>query len=228
MNRRTKTEKRKGHRNVAHVSPDLQFVLDAIQSDPIAKKALRTLTEAGCDQNALILNLFLYYGGNATQVKKSLRGARYSLERLSKLATQLEKDASEIKEVLADLRTEGIKIYGFDLLPERLRSFADILPRMRRARQRVAVREQEMTGYLVYLVCLIRGVTGHPHYNELAALSDAVKPRIDCTVVQLADAIRNTVNRYRKSHSADFEMFALESEKEVSGWRARQEKGSRH
>src|SRR3984893_16510528 len=40
MNRRTKTEKQKGDRNVGHVSPDLQFVLDAIHLVPGSKKAI--------------------------------------------------------------------------------------------------------------------------------------------------------------------------------------------
>lgn len=218
MNRRTKTEKRKSHRSVG-VSPDLQSALDAIQSDPRAKKALRTLTEAGCDQDALVVNLFLYCGGDSTQVKMALKSGRHFTKRLNDLATQLAKDAKEVERMLGQLKDAGYAIYGFHPMYEKMNEFAEFLTSLHGSFRLGTAQKSGRNKHLIYLVSLVRAATDEPHYKKLAALVGAVKGAASFNEVKAADALRNVVNRHRKTHLAHFLLLVFEARNEVSEWK---------
>jgi hypothetical protein len=194
-------------------------VLDAIQSIPLAKKALRTLTEAGCDQDALVVNLFLYCGGDPKRIKMALRSARHFAERLNDLATQLAKDAKEVERMLDELKDAGYEIYGFHPMYEKMNKFAEIMVDLYRDFRQGTTQKSGRNKHLIYLASLVRAATDDPHYKELAALVGAVKGDASFNEVKAADALRNVVNRHRKTHLAHFLLLVFEARNEVSEWK---------
>ena len=206
-------------RNVGHLSPDLQSALHAIQSVPLAKKALRTLIESGCDQNALILNLFLYCGGDSMTLKMALKSAQHFTKRLNDLASQLQTNASEVDRMLGELKDAGYAIYGFRPMCERMQEFAEFLSSLHGSFRLGTTQKSGRNKHLIYLVSLVRAATDEPHYKELAALIGAVSEKTNLDVVRAADALRNIVNRHDKKHPAHSLILAFEAKNEASEWK---------
>jgi len=207
----------KGEADVASLHPRLRSVLEAINTVPSAKKALRDLRNAGCDEKAVARDLFYYCGGTQAEVAAGLKVARSWKAELTSAANRLNKDADLVERMIRRLRPM-MEIHG-ETLPANLREFATILSIASKSwKKSTRSVESGRNQHLVYLIYLVKAATGHKHYLEIAKLVSAVRKEIKPDYIALADALRKKVTRYEK----DISCFELEQAAyaEYEHWRA--------
>jgi hypothetical protein len=224
-----------GQQNTLH--PKAQEMLDAINKNTAAKKALQRLVEEGCDQSVVLTNLFYYCGGTAEDRRLGLKAALNFRDRFEWLATRLLEDAKWVEEIQEKCRKYGTAIHGpgFEDLSATLMSFAEMLTdlgksyraglknvrpgdaqRMRR-NSREPQRQNPTAGrtqHLVYLAYYIKGENELPvakHYRLLAELVAAVQTEDKRPVPQIADGLRKAVAAFSQRRPRDTKVMAEEA-----------------
>ena len=195
----------------------LQEALDAINKDPVATKALRTLREIGCDQKYLLELLHAYCGGTREQSAKWMKLAREFRDRLKRDADRLRKSAELIDgikkgtyEPMADTRyhepgdTAGDVRFLAELLAAEAKGYDENLKGARPNRKGII--SSGRTSNLEELVMLIEvsKVSGNP-YLLIAPLVAAVRKDVERNYAKLSDRLRKAVERskVRRARAAE-------------------------
>lgn len=221
-----------------NLHPKAQEVLNAINKNRTARKALQRLVEEGCSQSVILTNLFYYCGGTAEDRRLGLKAALDFRNRFGWLAARLVEDAKWVEEMLEKCRKYGTTIHGpgFEDLSATLRSFAEMLAILgkmygaglrhvrpgdaSRRRRRSAEPEREnptagRTQHLVYLAYYVKGESEQPlaeHYRLLAALVAAVQTQDKRPLPKIADGLRKAVDTFAKRRPRDTKLMAAEAE----------------
>jgi len=212
-------KKKENEENEEQSSRWLGLVIPKINSVPAAKRAWQVLVNAGFDQEdqeEVAEYLFRYCGGTEEQLKRGLKRARRFKADFEPVIAQLRSTAGAVERIIRDLRDiGGITIYNarFDELPSILREFADELGEQQAAIRssvargarveedgRVTGGRSENLSILVDLVSAVDEIKNEP-YAFIAPLVAAVRGDSEANYVQLADALRNAVERYRNAWS---------------------------
>lgn len=204
--------------------PALQSVLQVINSDPGAKRALGRLLQEGCDREAVITLVYHYcHGANPNEAKGRLKSARNSLKRWRELSERLRGDADEIERTIRELAEKPVMElhYREEHHPAKtVREFAHELAIVCRNLRPGLNPRSGRNEVLVYLCCLVKAATTKEHYQEIAALIAVMKGTKMITVTareKAADAVRNRVARYQKENDS-WPHLRDEAEDEVARW----------
>jgi hypothetical protein len=168
-----------------------------------ARSALSKLMAAGCEERAILQNLYLFCGGDP-QAMKDLR-IQMDFANLKKqilrIAALLESVPSEIQTANKLLTDLGITLY-FTPDSSSLQQFTKLLKQVGQrvlkdlAYGRVSGRDQ----HLVYLCWMITAATGRPHYQEIADLVASTERFYNPKPAEIvtADLIRKRVRNYKE------------------------------
>jgi hypothetical protein len=166
-----------------------------------ARDALAILVGAGCDEGAILQNLYLFCGGHAGAMQALRNDLDFGRrkKRLLAIAELLQKTSSEIgiaDELLVDI---GVYCY-FSPDKSNLETYAVLLRRVaggvyrRLASKRITGRDQ----HLVYLSRMILSITGRPHYRELTDLVNATRMlhNPESKKMDTVESIRKRISHY--------------------------------
>jgi hypothetical protein len=211
-----KLEKKAKPEELAEVGGDVvQVVLRRIDSVPAAKREWRKLKDAaGLDQQDLeeiAEHLFQFCGGTKEQQHAGLKSARRFRKQFPSVVTQMRAAADTVDRMLRELRDiAGITSHPprYDKLAANIRDFADELEDWGSAfRKSVAVdtrieQDGKISGgrsaSLSVVVSLVQEVITRDPYALIARLVAAVQENPEPNYFDLADSVRNAVNRYRR------------------------------
>jgi hypothetical protein len=218
------TDDQKSKSRIAGASFDVQSaIVETLRSIEAVKKpreALQNLTAAGCDQTAILKNLYAYCGpiplARGGKVDVGLRDAREFTPRLGALVKRLKEDADDFERVVNELQEYA----GMTIrlrFAEEVRSKAKFLEvfyeQFRKGRPAISRRNR----HLFYLGELVLASTGSPHYEDLAELVSAVQS--GKSKMPTRASIYRKVSRFRQTESFLASQLKEEAEAEVDEWK---------
>jgi hypothetical protein len=172
-----------------------------IRASPEADTALKTLVQAGCNEQTILWSLYQFCGGSPTEardVKRAFETRRQYLLRVSRRLMRLATDLQTARSYLSDMELEIVVPQN---LIEQIPSLAAFLNELantvvkRYAWKRTSGRDH----HLVFLAMMIEQATGREHYKELADLVHTIRLAYDPTYdeTETAETLRNLVDRNR-------------------------------
>jgi hypothetical protein len=199
--------------------------LKSIRSLRTAEKALETLKRAGCDQESILTNLYLYCGPVPMAPDETmdigLKQAKQFDKRVGALASRLKEDATELKTVAGEWPKYTGGHFSTEL-PSRMHSMAETLELLhgdsKSHRMAISGRNQ----HLFYLVQLVIAATGDQHYDQLADLIGAVQADPKGKKIPTPASLRKKVERFRARRRALAEGLAGEATAEAAEWKSSQ------
>lgn len=207
--------------------PKLSELVQLIEKNTAARKALATLVEEGCNQERLI-ELFYdcFRGASPEESEKTIETASAAVARWNRLSEDLRDSADRVDGALTDLAKMGVlkAAYREGHHPsEAMRDFAEML-RKACATLKPLVNRKSGGNYAFYYLCaVVRAATRNAssdtnydeHYKEIAAIQSAFKGQTYITDRQLlkdADAVRNRFARYERKAKQQTQRLELKGQ----------------
>lgn len=181
-----------------------------VQSDSSARNALRKLIRRGCDERAILRDLYLFCGGEPAKLKRVKRALAYQKKNIGKIAETLREAAAGIEYAEKHISEAGVECH-FTPDTKNLLAYANLLYRLH---ERVLPPKKRLSGrdqHLAYLARTIEAVTGRAHYRDLADLVSAIEIAYDPKLKKLrgAGALRKLVDRTLLDSDSIFELQEL-------------------
>lgn len=181
-----------------------------VQSDSSARNALRKLIGRGCEEKAILRDLYLFCGGEPAKTKRVKKTIACHKKNIGRIAETLREAAAGINYADNHISEVGIKCH-FTPDSTNLLNYAKLLQRLH---DRVLPPKKRLSGrdqHLAYLARTIEAVTGREHYQELADLVSAIELVYDPKLKKLrgAGALRKLVDRTPLDSDSVFELQEL-------------------
>lgn len=181
-----------------------------VQSDTYATNALRKLTERGCQEEAILRDLYLFCGAEPQKMKKVRQTLAFQKKRIRSIAETLRQVATDIDYAEKRILELGIKCY-FTPDTDNLLTYAKLLQRIH---DRVMPPKKRLSGrdqHFAYLARTVEAITGRKHYRELADLVNAVERGYNPKPLKLRgeQALRKLVDRTPLDSDSMFEIKEL-------------------
>ena len=200
---------------------ELAEVVKKISEINAAKRALKGLVAAGCNERAILECLYRYCCGTPEEVAGAIRSELHFRKRLSTLADEFRHTADNIVGMISALKDRGWTTYGFDEVPHQLKKFARLLDARHKAYSAKLRKDTSLTQELVYLAYLIKERTGAWHYFDIGAMVSAIRGTAKTSnLKRLEENTGKTIQRFIKDHAEFAEELEAMAVDEVHEWTA--------
>jgi hypothetical protein len=195
----SKMERHRDHKDIQK-KIDWKCVLlevkQQIERNEISRSAFARLVTAGCDEDQILTDLYLYCGGSSDEIQSLRREIAYRKRHVATTARMLRSTANLLEPMPEWLAEVGWE-YHQPPTSRSLRDYAELLEILWRnlpPRKRESGRDQ----HLVALHHHVRSRTSKSHYAELADLVNTVRGlyRPDDEVSCDPEAIRKQIQRH--------------------------------